>query len=410
MTGGASVEDPTGTDAASIATRRLTFAVLTVGVVTYSLVQSLLVPVLSEVQERLHAGQVSTTWVLTAYLLSATVSTPLVGRIGDAVGKKRMLVFALGCLSLGSLLAALAPSIGVMIAARAIQGMGGGVLPVSFGLLRDRYPAHRLGGAVATLTSLTAAGFGCGLVLSGPIVELLGYRWLFLLPMVATGLGMLGALFFVPESPVRTPGGVPLVPAVLLSAWLVALLLAVTQGEEWGWGSLVVRLLLLLAVVVFVAWVRVERRASVPLIDLAMMRRRGVWTCNAVAALAGFSTFTSYGFLPRFLQEPTSTRLRLRGVGQRGRADDRPDAAVLVPVRHGRCSPGPEVLPARRCCARAACSPGPRTCSRPRCTATPTSSTCGPASRAPAPACPTRRSRRGCCSPYRPTRAVWPAA
>ena len=177
------------------------------------------------------------TWVLTAYLLSASVFTPIIGRIGDKVGKERMLVAALAALAVGSLLAALAPSIGVLIAARAIQGVGGGVLPLTFGIIRDEFPREKVAGAVGTSAALLAVGGGLGLVLAGPIVDALGFRWLFWLPMILTLCAAAAAHFFVPESPERTPGRINVVSALLMSSWLVTLLLAVSQGNRWGWGS-----------------------------------------------------------------------------------------------------------------------------------------------------------------------------
>jgi MFS family permease len=113
--------------------RGLTFAVLAVSVSSFALLQSLIVPVLATIEHELDTDQATVTWVLTAYLLSASIATPLLGRVGDVVGKTRMLVITLSALAVGSLMAALAPSIGWLIVARVVQGAGGGVLPLSFG-------------------------------------------------------------------------------------------------------------------------------------------------------------------------------------------------------------------------------------------------------------------------------------
>jgi MFS family permease len=283
--------------------REITFAVLAVAASSFALLQSLIVPVLATIQVEFHTSQTTVTWVLTAYLLSASICTPLLGRIGDVVGKVRMLVIALTVLSVGSLAAALAPSIGWLIAARALQGIGGGVLPLSFGIIRDEF-RERMTLALSVIASLTAVGFGVGIVVAGPIVDRLGYRGLFYLPMVVTLLAAAAALLFVPESPVRTPARLPVVPALLLAGWLVALLLGLSQGNEWGWTSPSVLGLFGVAVVLAVAWVVVERRVPVPMIDMEMMRRRGVWTSNVVAGCVGFGMFASFGFLPQLLQTP----------------------------------------------------------------------------------------------------------
>lgn len=283
---------------------RLTFLVLSAAAAAFAMLQSLVSPVLSTIQHDLHTGQGTVTWVLTAWLLSASVATPLMGRIGDMVGKERMLLVALGAIGLGCLVAALAPNIGVLIVARVIQGLGGAVFPASFGIIRDEFPASRVPSAVGILSAVLAAGGGLGIILSGPIVEALGWRWLFWIPMIIVTATALLAYRYVPESPTRSPGRVNWLAALLLSGWLVALLLPLSEASSWGWGSPVVVALFAAAVVLLVAWVRVELRSRGPLVDMRMMRLPAVWTANLVALLFGACMFSVYGFLPEFLQTP----------------------------------------------------------------------------------------------------------
>src|SRR5215475_2886557 len=110
--------------------------------------------VLTTVQHELHTSQAAVTWVLTAYLLSASIATPILGRVGDMYGKERVFVATLVALAVGSLMAALAPSIGVMIVARVIQGIAGGMVPVAFGIIRDEFPPEKVAGAVGSVASL----------------------------------------------------------------------------------------------------------------------------------------------------------------------------------------------------------------------------------------------------------------
>ena len=179
-------------------------AVLTVAVGAFALLQSLIVPVLARIQAEYDTDQSTVTWVLTAYLLSASIASPLLGRLGDVVGKKKVLVGALVALTVGPLVAALSPSIGWLIAARVVQGAGGGVIPLSFGIIRDEF-TDRMTNALAILASLTAVGFGFGIVVAGPIVGVLGYHWLFWLPMMATAMAAVAALTLIPESPLGVP-------------------------------------------------------------------------------------------------------------------------------------------------------------------------------------------------------------
>jgi EmrB/QacA subfamily drug resistance transporter len=283
-----------------------TFAVLAAAVAAFALLQSMVIPVLPTIQAGLHTSQNSVTWILTAYLLSASVFTPILGRFGDMWGKERMLVVALLALTVGSVLAALAGSIGIMIVARAIQGIGGGVLPLSFGIIRDEFPQEKVAGAVGVIAALTAAGAGLGIVLAGPIVQVLNYHWLFWIPVIILGLATVAAKVVVPESPVRARSRVSWAGAALLSGWLVALLVPISEAPSWGWGSARVLGLLALAAVLAVTWVVVESRSSHPLIDMRMMRIPVVWMTNLVALLFGVGMYASFAFLPEFLQTPAS--------------------------------------------------------------------------------------------------------
>jgi EmrB/QacA subfamily drug resistance transporter len=286
---------------------QVTFVVLAVAVAAYSLLQSLVIPVLGTIATELHTSQNTATWVLTAYLLSASIFTPIMGRIGDIYGKERVFVFTMVALAVGSLIAALAPNIGIMIIARAIQGIGGGVLPLAFGIVRDEFPKEKVSGAIGLIASLTAVGAGLGIVLAGPIVNLLDYHWLFWLPMIVTVGAAIAAYFFVPESPIRTAGKISWAPAVLLSAWLICLLLALSQATSWGWGSPKVIGLLVASVLLIAVWIAVEQRSASPLIDMTMMRRPAVWTNNLVALLLGSGMYAVFAFVPEFVQTPSAS-------------------------------------------------------------------------------------------------------
>jgi EmrB/QacA subfamily drug resistance transporter len=283
-----------------------TFAVLASSVAAFALLQSLVTPVLPTIQIGLHTSQNHVTWVLTVYLLSASIFTPIVGRLGDMLGKERVLVVTLSALAVGSLLAAVASSLTVMILGRVIQGVGGGVLPLAFGIIREEFPREKVVGAVGTIAALAAAGAGLGIVLAGPIVSALDFHWLFWIPMIALIMTAIAAKVVVPASRVRSEGKLNYLGAVLLAGWLVALLIGISEAPSWGWGSGRVLGLLVLAVVLAVTWAWSEARAGSPLIDLRMMRLPAVWTTNLVALLFGVGMYATFAFLPEFLQTPSS--------------------------------------------------------------------------------------------------------
>jgi EmrB/QacA subfamily drug resistance transporter len=285
---------------------RVTFSVLTVGVGAYALLQSLVTPVLPTIQAALHTSQADVTWVLTAYLLSASIFTPILGRLGDMTGRKKIFVLTLVALALGSLLSAVATSLALMIVGRVIQGLGGGALPLAFGIIRDELPEEKVPGAVGIIAALTAVGAGLGIVLAGPIVDALNYHWLFWIPFLMITAAAVAAQVLVPESRVTKPGRINWRAALLLSGWLVALLIAASEAPTWGWGSAKVVGLLVATVVIGVIWVVVESKSANPLIDMKMMRVRAVWTNNLVALLFGVGLYAMFAFLPEFLQTSPS--------------------------------------------------------------------------------------------------------
>src|SRR4051794_36561025 len=285
----------------------LTFGVLALSGATYALLQSLVAPALPEIQRDLHTSATAVAWVLTAFLLSASIFTPILGRLGDMFGKERMLVVALVTLAFGSLVAALASSIGLLILGRVIQGAGGAVFPLAFGIIRDEFPRERIASGIAMISAILGVGGGLGIVFAGPIVEHLSYHWLFWLPLVAIVIAAIATHLFVPESPVKTPGEIHWAGAALLSGWLVCLLVAISEGTDWGWGSPRLLGLMLAAAILAGAWVRSERRASTPLVDMEMMSRRGVWTVNLTAVLLGAGMFSSFVLIPQFVELPASS-------------------------------------------------------------------------------------------------------
>lgn len=284
---------------------RLIYVVLAFGVVSQPLLQAMTVPALPDIQQRFGTDQTTASWVLTAFLLAASVATPVGGRIGDAFGKTRVFAISLGLLALGSLIAALATDIWVLIAARAVQGLGGGAVPLSFAVLRDHVPPERVRGAIAVTSSLLSVGFAAGIVVAGPILDLLGYHWLFLLPAIGAAAGAVSALVLIPESPVRSRESISFSPALLLAGWLVTLLLGIGRGPHDGWSSPMVAGLLASSALLAAAWLYAESKVRSPLINLRLMALRGVWSANLVALMIGVAMYGSFAFLPQFNQTPS---------------------------------------------------------------------------------------------------------
>ncbi|MFA4928612.1 MAG: MFS transporter, partial [Patulibacter sp.] len=161
--------------------------------------------------------------------------------------------------------------------------------------------------SIGLISALLGIGGGFGVVLAGVIVDNLSYHWLFWIPLVAVVAATVLVVFFVPESPVKAPGKVNWSGAILMSLGLSGLLLAISQAETWGWGSARTLGLVAVAVLLLAAWVRNEQRAAEPLVDMRMMRIRGVWTTNVVALLTGVGMYSSFVLTPLLVQLPKET-------------------------------------------------------------------------------------------------------
>src|SRR5215208_2303059 len=286
---------------------RIILAVLSLGGISYALLQSLVVPALPQIQQSLHTTESAVGWVLTAYLLSASVATPIIGRLGDMYGKERLLMLVLGMLAFGTLISAVASSLWLMILGRVIQGAAGGIFPLAFSIIRDEFPNERVPGAIGLVSALLGIGGGAGVVFAGVVIDNLSYHWLFWFPLGAILFTAYLTWRYIPESPIKTPGEINYRAAALMTVGISAVLPAITETSTWGWGSPKTLGLLAVGLLLIGAWVRAELRSREPLVDMRMMAIRGVWTTNAVAFLIGVGMYSSFILLPELVQEPAST-------------------------------------------------------------------------------------------------------
>jgi EmrB/QacA subfamily drug resistance transporter len=282
----------------------VTLAILTIAGTAYALQQTMVIPALPALQRELHTSTTWVTWVLTILLLVASVATPVLGKLGDQHGKERLLVISLALFLAGCVGAAAAWDIWSLIVFRAVQGLGAAVFPLSFGIIRDEFPREKVGVGIGLLSAVFGVGGGFGIVFSGLIIDHLSWRWLFILGAIPVAIAVVLVHRFVPESPIKTPSRVDFVGAALLSAGLVCLLLALTEGETWGWESLRVGGLFLAAFVLLGAWVGAELRVPEPMVDMRVFVRRQVLFTNICALITGFALFGTFVLLPNFVETP----------------------------------------------------------------------------------------------------------
>src|SRR6201996_2748265 len=253
-------------------------SVLLVAGLAYAILASAVIPALPTIQRDLHTTETGVTWVLTGFLLSASVGTAIIGRLGDMYGKERLLLWTLIVLAAGTLLAAGSGSLAGLIVARAIQGGAGGIFPLAFSIARDEFPRDRVAGSIGLMSSILGVGGGLGLVVGAVISEHLGWHWLFWIPLVVTLIAAACTWRWIPESPIRAPGRVNWLAALVMTIGMSLLLIGIAQTTTWGWGSAKSLGLMVGGFVVLALWVAIEVRSENPLVDMTMMRIRGVWT------------------------------------------------------------------------------------------------------------------------------------
>ena len=282
----------------------VTLALLVVAGVSFAVMQTLVVPALPFFQREFDTTATSVTWIATGFLLSSSVLTPILGKLGDSYGKKRMLVIALGIFGLASLGAAAAWSLESLIFFRVIQGAGAAVFPLSFGIIRDEFPPEKVGLGIGTVSSVFGVGGGVGLVLSGVIIEHLTWHWLFLIGAVPVLASTVLLAMFVPESPVKFRTKPDYLGGAALSLALGSLLLAISEGTHWGWTAAGTMALFVFSVVMFYVWAVIENRVPEPLVDLRTFARREMAATNLTTLVMGFSMFSTFILLPNFVQVP----------------------------------------------------------------------------------------------------------
>jgi EmrB/QacA subfamily drug resistance transporter len=254
---------------------------------------------------RLHLGASISgiQWAQNIYLLALAVLVTTLGRIGDLVGRRLVFCAGLIVFSLGSIACATADSIAVLVAGRAIQGVGAAaMLALSLAIATLAFPAEQRGRAIGIWAAVSSIALAIGPLVGGVVVEVASWRWLFLLniPLAAVSLTVIGAA--MQESRDESAGRRIDLPGVLaLSAGLTLVVLALVQGKAWGWSSPDTLGALGAGVALLTLFVAVERRAGEPIIDLGLFRSGPYLGASAAAfALVG-SYWTVMFLLPQYL-------------------------------------------------------------------------------------------------------------
>lgn len=275
--------------------------------IVVSLMQTLIIPLIPELPKLLNASAADASWAITATLLAGAVVTPIGGRLGDMFGKRRILLLSLAALVAGSVLCAVGDSLGIVVVGRAMQGLAMGAIPLGISIMRDLLEPKQVGTAVATMSATMGVGGAIGLPLAAFIAQNFNWHMLF---WASAALGVLCAVLVavvLPESAVRTPAKFDGVGAGGLAVGLVALLLPITKGATWGWGSPLTIGLFAVSAITLLAWGVYELRVKAPLVDLRVSARPRVLFTNLASVMVGFAMYGTSLIFPQLLMAPAAT-------------------------------------------------------------------------------------------------------
>ncbi|WP_033338781.1 MFS transporter [Catenuloplanes japonicus] len=283
---------------------RLALPVACYAVLLVSALQTLVVPVVADIQHDLGVSTSAASWVVTANLLAAAVLTPMLGRLGDLHGRRPVMLGVLTVVLLGSVLAATTESLPLLLAARVAQAASFGLFPLAIGVLREELPPARLTGAMALVSGMLSVGAGFGLAVTGLLMRNGGdYHQLFWLATALVAVGLAG-VWLLPRRAGAATGGLDWAGAILLGGGLVLLLLPLEEGNGWGWGSAKVIGSLIAAVVVLTVFVLVERRITHPLVSTRMLTHRPIVVANLAGLFLGFAMFAVFLAVSALVQTP----------------------------------------------------------------------------------------------------------
>lgn len=284
---------------------RLLIAGLSIVVLTVAVLQTAVVPVLGVIADQLRASDVGVSWAVTANLLAAIALTPLIGRLADLYSKKPVLLIVLVVVLVGSLLAATTTSLPLLIVARVLQATSYALYPVGIAILREELPEDRLMSAMAVMSGTLGFGGGSGLVVVGLLMSGdAGYHRVFWLTTVFTAVVIVIAALVVPRRPRSGTGTIDWLGAIGIAAGLSAVLLALTQGQTWGWMSPATLGCAIGGVVVLVGWWKWEQRAKQPLVSTEMLKRRPILLTNLATVFVGVGLYFAFLGLTQFVQIP----------------------------------------------------------------------------------------------------------
>ncbi len=264
----------------------------------------MVIPLLPDFPKILGVSADDASWLVTVTLLTSAVATPIVSRLADMFGKRRMMLISMTMIVVGSLVAAIGGNFVALLIGRGLQGFAISMIPVGISIMRDELPKEKVASATALMSATLGIGSALGLPLSGLIFEHLGWPAIFWLSAIVGVLLIIAVAVVVPESSVRTRGKFDFLGAVMLSTALTAILLAISKGARWGWTSELTLLMFVIGIVTLALWFPYELRVTQPMVDLRTSAKRPVLLTNVASILVGFSMYANNLSTTQQLQMP----------------------------------------------------------------------------------------------------------
>ena len=243
-------------------------------------------------------------WIVNGYTLSFAVLLAVGGRLGDIFGRRRMFIFGVIVFTLASTTAGFAPDNFSLVASRVLQGVGAAfMMPGTLSIITNAFPPAERGKAIGTWAGVSALALAIGPVLGGFLTEQVSWRAIFFINLPVGVVAVAAALLFVKESRDYTVGrDVDVLGVSVLTLSLTGFVLALIEGNSWGWGSPAILALVAASVVLFIAFIFIEQRVKAPIIEFGLFRSRNFIGAVTVAFIITFSMMGVFFFLALYMQ------------------------------------------------------------------------------------------------------------
>lgn len=254
-------------------------------------------------------GQASVGWAVTAYLLVAAACGALCGRLGDLLGRRRMILIMLTIAGIGALISSLVPTLAGVIVGCALQGVAGALTPLDIGLARENLPASKVPVAVGIITAAGVSGSGVVFLFAGWVTDHFASHGAFLMKAVLAALAFAAVLAIVPapERKAVKLDRIDMIRGSLFVPALAAILLGIDQARVWGWAEARTIGVIAAGVLTLAFWARHQLRQTAPLIDIRLLLRCQILMANIVQMLLGMGCVQAGQVLSLFWQQPAWT-------------------------------------------------------------------------------------------------------